>query len=199
MREYGVYPIQKLNLSMIRYLLFLLLMVQNLMAYSEAPYKVVYQTDTYEIRYYEERLIVETQYFNQNNGFQKLFKYISGNNKQNQKIEMTTPVNVTEIQNQFVMQFYLPESFQQNEIPLPSDKSLKISKIEPGYFAVIRYSGFASDKNFHKYREILKNKLKTDNITVIGAAIKATYDGPFTLPNLRRNEAIFLVDWKESL
>ena len=169
------------------------------MAYSEAPYKVVYQTDTYEIRYYEERLIVETQYFNQNNGFQKLFKYISGNNKQNQKIEMTTPVNVTEIQNQFVMQFYLPESFQQNEIPLPSDKSLKISKIEPGYFAVIRYSGFASDKNFHKYREILKNKLKTDNITVIGAAIKATYDGPFTLPNLRRNEAIFLVDWKEPL
>ena len=105
-------------------------MVQNLMAYSESPYKVVYQTDTYEIRYYEERLIVETQYSNQNNGFQKLFKYISGNNKQSQKIEMTTPVNVTEIENQFVMQFYLPKRFQQNEIPLPSDKSLKISTIE---------------------------------------------------------------------
>ena len=43
------------------------------MAYTESPYKVVYQTDTYEIRYYEERLIVETQYSNQNNGFQKLF------------------------------------------------------------------------------------------------------------------------------
>ena len=41
------------------------------MAYSESPYRVVYQTDTYEIRYYEERLIVETQYSNQNNGFQK--------------------------------------------------------------------------------------------------------------------------------
>ena len=125
---------QKHNLSMIRYLLLLLLVVQNLMAYSESPYKVVYQTDTYEIRYYEERLIVETQYSNQNNGFQKLFKYISGNNKQSQKIEMTTPVNVTEIENQFVMQFYLPKRFQQNEIPLPSDKSLKISTIEPGYF-----------------------------------------------------------------
>ena len=95
------------------------------MAYTESPYKVVYQTDTYEIRYYEERLIVETQYSNQNNGFQKLFKYISGNNKQSQKIEMTTPVNVTEIENQFVMQFYLPKRFQQKEIPLPSDKSLK--------------------------------------------------------------------------
>ena len=174
-------------------------MVQNLMAYTESPYKVVYQTDTYEIRYYEERLIVETQYSNQNNGFQKLFKYISGNNKQSQKIEMTTPVNVTEIENQFVMQFYLPKRFQQNEIPLPSDKSLKISTIEPGYFAVIRYSGFASDKNFHKHREILKRDLNADDIKVLGPPIKATYDGPFTLPNLRRNEAIFLVDWKEPL
>ena len=184
---------------MIRYLILLLIVVQNLMAYSESPYRVVYQTDTYEIRYYEERLIVETQYSNQNNGFQKLFKYISGNNKQSQKIEMTTPVNVTEIENQFVMQFYLPKRFQQNEIPLPSDKSIKISTIEPGYFAVIRYSGFASDKNFHKHREILKSDLNADDIKVLGPAIKATYDGPFTLPNLRRNEAIFLVDWKDPL
>ena len=197
--EYGEFQIKNYNLCMIRYLLLILLMVQNLMAYSESPYKIVYQTDTYEIRYYEERLIIETQYSNQNNGFRKLFKYISGYNKQSQKIEMTTPVNVTEIENQFVMQFYLPRKFQKNEIPLPSDKSLKISTIEPGYFAVIRYSGFASDKNFHKHREILKKKLNLDNIRVLGAAIKATYDGPFTLPNLRRNEAIFLVDWKERL
>ena len=39
----------------------------------------------------------------------------------------------------------------------------------------------------------------TDNIEVIGPAIKATYDGPFTLPNLRRNEAIYQVDWKNPL
>tara|TARA_A100001011_G_scaffold684_1_gene810 strand:+ start:534 stop:1085 length:552 start_codon:yes stop_codon:yes gene_type:complete len=183
---------------MIRYLLFLL-MVQNLMAYSESPYKIIYQTDTYEIRYYEERLIVETQYLNQNNGFQKLFNYISGNNYQSKKIEMTTPVNVIKIENQFVMQFYLPERYQKNDIPLPSDKSLKISTIEKGYFAVLRYSGFASEKNFRKHRDILKSELNSNNIRILGSAIKATYDGPFTLPNLRRNEAIFLVDWKEPL
>ena len=48
-------------------------MVQDLMAYNESPYKVVHQTDTYEIRFYEERLVVQTQYTNQNNGFRKLF------------------------------------------------------------------------------------------------------------------------------
>ena len=184
---------------MIRYLLFTLLVVQNLMAYSEPPYKVVYQTDTYEIRFYEERMIIQTQYTNQNNGFQKLFNYISGNNKKSEKIEMTTPVNVTLIENQYVMQFYLPNRYKPNEIPLPSDNSVKISSIEPGYFAVIRYSGFASDKNFYKHQEILKSELNTNNIKIIGSAIKATYDGPFTLPNLRRNEAIFQVEWNSPL
>ena len=115
-------------------------MVQDLMAYDEFPYKVVHQTDTYEIRFYEERLVVQTQYTNQNNGFRKLFNYISGNNKQSEKIAMTTPVNVTQIENDYVMQFYLPEKYKPNEIPLPSDNSVKISSIEPGYFAVIRLS-----------------------------------------------------------
>ena len=49
---------------MIKYLLFTLLVVQDLMAYSESPYKVVHQTDKYEIRFYEERLVVQTQYTN---------------------------------------------------------------------------------------------------------------------------------------
>ena len=44
---------------MIKYLLFTLLVVQELMAYSESPYKVVHQTDKYEIRFYEERLVVK--------------------------------------------------------------------------------------------------------------------------------------------
>ena len=174
-------------------------MVQNLMAYNESPYKVVHQTDKYEIRLYEERLLVQTQYTNQNNGFRKLFNYISGNNKQSEKIQMTSPVNVTQIENQYVMQFYLPNKYKPNEIPLPSDDSVKISSIEPGYFAVIRYSGFASDNNFYKHRDVLKSELNIDNVEVIGLAIKATYDGPFTLPNLRRNEAIYQVDWKNPL
>ena len=181
---------------MIKYLLFIFLVVQDLMAYDEFPYKVVHQTDTYEIRFYEERLVVQTQYTNQNNGFRKLFNYISGNNKQSEKIAMTTPVNVTQIENEYIMQFYLPNKYKLNEIHLPSDNSVKILSIERGYFAVIRYSGFASDKNFYKHLEVLKSELNTDNIEVIGSAIKATYNGPFTLPNLRRNEAIFQVDWK---
>ena len=90
---------------MIKYLLFTLLVVQDLMAYNESPYKVVHQTDKYEIRFYEERLVVQTQYTNQNNGFRKLFNYISGNNKQSEKISMTEK-NVLDAKRIFCKNFY---------------------------------------------------------------------------------------------
>ena len=94
------------------------------------------------------------------------------------------------------MQFYLPSKFNKSNTPLPNNPDLRISTIEEGFFAVIRYSGRASDKNFFKHREILNKKLLDDNVVINGPAIRATYNGPFTLPNLRRNEVMYKVEWK---
>ena len=170
-------------------------MLQNSMAYEEAAYKVVHKGDNFEIRYYEERVVIQTRYDSGNSGFRKLFNYISGQNKSEKKIEMTTPVTELQDDDQMVMQFYLPSRFDSKSAPIPADNSLEIDTIEAGYFAVIQYSGFASDKNFYKHAKILKSLLNLNDIKLIGQPIKATYNGPFTLPNLRRNEAMFLVKW----
>ena len=61
----------------------------------------------------------------------------------------------------------------------------------------MKYSGRITDKNFDKYKRILKDSLIKDNIKILSSAIKATYNGPFTLPFLRRNEVMFLVIWKD--
>jgi len=42
--------------------------------------------------------------------------------------------------------------------------------------------------------QIEKKELKKNNIIILSSAIKATYDKPFTLPILRRNEAMFKID-----
>ena len=107
---------------------------------------------------------------------------------------MTTPVTQIEKKGNMTMQFYLPLKFNKDNAPRPSNSDIKILNIKGGYYAVITYSGRASDKNFIKHKNILENELKKDDVSILSAPIKATYNGPFTLPLLRRNEAMFKVN-----
>ena len=166
------------------------------MANEEAKYDVVKSNEIYEIRKYSDRLAIQALNTDENNSFRKLFNYISGNNEKNEEIKMTVPVTQMEKKGNMTMQFYLPSKFNKDNVPNPSSSDVEIVNIEGGYYAVIRYSGRASDKNFIKHKEILENELKKDNISISGSAIKASYNSPFTLPMLKRNEAMFKVNWK---
>ena len=166
------------------------------MANEEAQHDVVHKTDIYEIRNYSDRLVVQVVNKVDNNSFRKLFNYISGSNNTSEKIAMTVPVTQTKKDNEYYMQFYLPSKFNKETTPIPTNPDLEITTITGGFYAVIKYSGRASDKNFEKHSEILKGKLLEDKISIKGSAIKATYNSPYTLPFLRRNEAMFNVDWK---
>ncbi len=174
-----------------------LITTSNSMAYEEANYKVVKKNNIYEIRKYSDRLVIETSISNEGSSFRKLFNYISGNNEKNEEIKMTTPVTQIEKKGSMTMQFYLPSRFNKENTPIPSNSDIKILNIKEGYYAVIRYAGRASDKNFTKHKGVLENELKKDNISILSAAIKATYDGPFTLPLRRRNEAMFEINIKD--
>jgi effector-binding domain-containing protein len=173
-----------------------LIITSNSMSYEEANYEVVKKNEVYEIRKYSDRLAIETDISNEGNSFRKLFNYISGNNDKNEEIKMTTPVTQIEKKGNMTMQFYLPSRFNKENIPSPSNPDVKILNIKGGYYAVIRYSGRASDKNFIKHKSILENELIKDNMIILSPPIKATYDGPFTLPMNRRNEAMFEINIK---
>ena len=177
--------------------IFFLLPYSNTMANEEASYDVVHKTDVYEVRYYSDRLVAQVTNKGDNNSFRKLFNYISGENKKSEKIAMTIPVTQTKKDDQMFMQFYLPSKFNKETTPIPNNPDLEITTIPKGYFAVIKFSGRSSDKNFDKHNKILKQKLLDDNISIKGFAIRATYNSPFTLPLLRRNESMFSIDWKE--
>ena len=184
-----------LSISFIVYLFFLLPYSYS-MANEEASYDVVHKTDIYEVRYYSDRLIVQVTNKGDNNSFRKLFNYISGENKNSEKIAMTIPVTQTTKDNQTFMQFYLPSKFNKDSTPIPTNPELEVTTVPGGYFAVLKFSGRSSDKNFEKHNQILKQKLLEDNISIKGSVIRATYNSPFTLPPLRRNESMFSIDWK---
>jgi len=185
----------KISIIFFIYLLFISA-YSHTMASEEAKYNIVHETDIYEIRYYEDRHVVQVFDLGQDNSFRKLFNYISGSNDKSEKINMTIPVTESINKNKQVMQFYLPSKFTKDTIPTPSNSDVEISTIKAGFYAVIKYSGRSSDKNFLKHSKILQQELLKDKILIIGPAIKATYNGPFTLPPFRRNEAMFNVDWK---
>ena len=107
---------------------------------------------------------------------------------------MTVPVT-QEIKNgNMTMQFYLPSKFNKDNAPKPSNSEIKVLTIEGGYYAAIKYSGRSSDKNFSKNKDILEKELKQDNITIISPPIRASYNSPFTLPMLKRNEVMYRIN-----
>ena len=185
---------KKLKLIFQLFCFFSILTYSNVMANEEANYEIIDKNDIYEIRKYSDRLAVETLTSGIDSNFRKLFNYISGRNDTEEKIKMTTPVTQVEKNGNMSMQFYLPSKFNSENVPNPSREDVKIINIEGGYYAVLRYSGRASDGNFLKHKKILENELQKNKVSIISPPIRATYDSPFTLPMNRRNEAMFKVE-----
>ena len=88
----------------------------------------------------------------------------------------------------------MPSNFNKDNAPKPSNSEIQILTIEGGYYAVIKYSGRSSDQNFLKNKEILDKELKQDNITILSTPIRASYNSPFTLPILKRNEVMYRIN-----
>ena len=171
-----------------------LITISNVMAADEVKYTMVSKSELYEVRKYSDRLVIETKTSDQSSGFRKLFKYISGDNKDKKEIKMTTPVTQTEKNGNMTMQFYIPTEFDESNVPDPNNSEVKVLNIKGGYYAAIIYSGRASDSNYVKHKDILEDQLKKDKISIISKPIRATYNSPFTLPMLRRNEVMFKIE-----
>jgi len=180
------------------------------MGYEEPKYKIIKSTKDYEIRKYEDRLAVEVEYSNEDSGFQYLFKYISGANitsekvnmtvpvTQSVKIDMTTPVTQSTKGAKMLMQFFLPSKFTIENAPEPTNKKVRLVIIEGGIYAIKQYSGRLTNKNYLKNYKKLKDHLNKDKINFSEPAIRATYNGPFTLPIFRRNEIMMKINYNEN-
>ena len=152
-------PLLRFTVFLIALLVYLTASVPA-MSYNEPDYNIVKKTDVYEVRKYKKRTAAEIRYVEEDSGFRILFEYISGANRGSKKIDMTTPVTqskeidmtVPVIQSKtngkMIMRFFLPKQYSKQNAPEPNDQRVKIINLPEEYFAVISYSGFASDTNF---------------------------------------------------
>ena len=108
---------------------------------------------------------------------------------------MTVPVIQGSQNEAGYMQFLLPSSYTSDTAPKPTDPTIEIVTVEGGYYAVYSYSGRASNRNFDKAEARLLRYLTRDGVKATSKVIRATYNGPLTLPFNRRNEAMVRIDW----
>ena len=188
-------------------LLFNIFSIKQTMSYEEPKYKIIESTDIYEIREYGDRLAVEIEYSNEDSGFRYLFNYISGENKSSEKVKMTVPVTqsakidmtspvIQSTQDGIMkMQFFLPSKFTLENAPQPKNQRVNLVMIKKDIYAVISYSGRLTNQNYSKNYKKLINHLTKDGLDFIEPAIRATFNGPFTLPIFRRNEIMIKINY----
>jgi len=161
--------------------------------YETQEYEVVNQIDKIEIRYYPSAPMIKvSSNQSRNNNFGKLFRYIAGNNIDEEKIAMTTPVYMSD-QNK-TMEFVLPKKFLSGEIPAPNDNDVVAYISEPKYFAAIKYSGYSNNKKEENYREELVKTIQNNNLRILSEHFVLSYDAPTKFYN-RRNEVLIQVDY----
>lgn len=179
------------------------LIAQLLMSYKngdiETPkYKVVKTYDSFEIRQYDSMILAQTVIQETsikksgNTGFRRVAGYIFGGNRNNQQIAMTAPV-IMEVGDNTKMSFVMPSQYKMEDLPQPNSSDVKLVKSAPKKFAVLRFSGFASDKKINRKKELLREALEKEQIIIKGEFSYMGYNAPWEIFG-RRNEVAVEVE-----
>jgi hypothetical protein len=158
-------------------------------------YRRILKDGSFELRDYPQLALVNAPMggAGMDGSFRRLFRYITGGNERAEKIAMTTPVLIGEAGGSRTMGFIMPEELAAQGVPKPLDQQISLGQIDPGRFAVLRFSGGRSGANEARAIESLTEQLAGRHIGAQGAPVIAYYDPPWTPVFLRRNEVMIPV------
>lgn len=188
---------------------------KSAMATEEPAFTLVIDDDAFQVRQYPAMLVAETQVKGDrraaaNAGFRILAGYIFGGNIRresiamtapvlqsppaSEKIAMTAPVSQTATADAWIVRFTMPSGYTLDTLPTPDDPRVKLSLVPAVRVAVVRFSGWANDRDFECRRVELEQWIAKRGVRAIGPASLAQYNPPWTLGPLRRNEVMLPVE-----
>ncbi len=179
----------------------------------EPRFEVIDQRGDVEIRRYGPRLAAETVVASatetaaRSDGFRRLAGYIFGGNQSaatiamtapvtqtSERIAMTAPVGATQAgDGRWAIRFFMPATYSRATLPIPNDPQIRLVDVPAETMAVLRYSGVPSAAAAAEQRAALLVALANGPWQSAGDAGDWFYDPPWTLPPLRRNEAVVAV------
>jgi hypothetical protein len=191
------------------------------MALEEPKYEVVATYPEFELRHYAPYLVAETEVrgdFDEvgNGAFRILAGYIFGDNRRQEKMAMTAPVNQRPAAEEgekiqmtapviqrprsgtegdaYVLSFVMPSGYTLETLPEPTDPRVRIRE-EPGkWMAARRYSGRWTEANYRENEAALLRGVSAAGLTPIARPVYARYNSPFSVWFLRRNEVMVQVE-----
>jgi len=103
---------------------------------------------------------------------------------------MTAPVFMENSAAGSMMSFVMPKEFTLQTTPKPTNPEVKVTELKNYKVAAIKFSGTLSKRNVAKHTKTLTDWINANGYTAIGEPVEAGYNGPLTLPMLRRNEVL---------
>ena len=163
----------------------------NAMALEEPQYEVLTRIGDIEFRHYEPYIVAEVTVSRDNQAFRILAGYIFGDNAEQEKMQMTAPVERRDRDHAFVME----SKYSMDSLPQPNDDRIQLRERPARIVAVREFSGRWSERSFARHERALLEELASMGIETTGAPELARYNSPFTPWFLRRNEIIVPVNW----
>jgi SOUL heme-binding protein len=183
---------------------------ERAMSIEMPDYTLVYKDGALEYRQYAAYLVAETEVTDRSDysaagdeGFRRLFRYITGANTNQSKIAMTAPVEQSAAGQKIAMTapveqaaaaggwtvaFVVPRQYNIQSVPLPSNPQVRIREVPAELRAVLRYSGRWTEKQFNRRKTELLDLLAAAGVEAVGEVGTALYNPPYMPPFLRRNE-----------
>ncbi len=191
-----------------------LLVVKSAMAIEKAKYTVLEKKDGFEIRKYDPQIVAETFVEGDlkeagNEGFRRLYAYISGENTKKQsismtapvsqetgskKIAMTAPVKQEMKDNRWRITFLMPAEYTLETLPEPNDTRVRLTEESGRLMVAVKYSGTWSEEGYEENRALLEEYIQKRGLTKTGEPVWARYDPPFMPWFLRRNEVLIPIE-----
>ncbi len=176
----------------------------------EPRYRVVETLGRLQIRDYQPRLAAETtvagdEYSARGAGFRRLAGFIFGGNHSGASIAMTAPVAQSQgaaiamtapvdqqqvAPGQWQIRFFMPSKYTVASLPQPNDPAVRIVMVPEQTIGVYRYTGSIDAASVAAAQQELLRLLQGSGWVAAGPPMTWFYDPPWTLPFLRRNEAV---------
>jgi len=176
-------------------------------------YNILKQDGDFEIRQYGSYIMAQVEVLSDmkdatSSGFMKLFNYISGNNINKAKIEMTIPVTEEQVSvsqkipmtapvttermanSAYVISFIMPSKFTLDTLPKPKDKSITFRQVPEHRAAVITFHGRMNEELAQKKINTLKDWLLKNHTVPKSGFIMAQFNPPWIPGFMRKNEII---------